>query len=665
MKRSQLNILILAVYLVLAVLLLAGTVAISAQMIAEANKVETPDADDKFSAYDILIGDEISLFVGQETVIVPYLMSVDGTIKNTRFEYKSSTDSIKVDNLGNISVLSDPKEEAYITITDQKTGTSKTVKVNVVSSLSSVLGILDASGNLIKNGSTQTFTAGKSVELTVNTEPKNLSVEGLYTITMTDPDGVAKQVFEISGRHNKITLNPIGIGEGKMTIVIKSSEGEILNETTFDFNINMENKKLSDEILDRSGMSLMVGNDFNSITTLTIDDSITDMNTLSILTNLKTVFISSSKVMTLKNLKSDVTYKIPANLFLTYCQSASWKDHLYNMLPYNASNENDLYVVYHDENNGNISYDRITSGLSFPQYAEVNGQKHTGWLNLKGQAVSTASVKMSKESLHLKAEWTSVYCTIVYHVRLYGDEFTEVWSFDSSKSLKDITTFQHYIPKNGFQFLGWTTSSANNPTASDVTYAPNQPYTDIKGADGTTIHLYDVWEAFEYTIRLEVPNGFFYTGDISDVTARGESYVLPELVIYDEGYVFSGWEWTNPEGKKVTLNAGTNTTALATRDGEVVTLTAKIGQYRYMIAFEYEGAIMLDRNGDEQKNSCSMSFNYHDSYEVPSPWTEDGKDFLYWKDNKGRVYYPGDSIYQLAFSADGSPVRLVFTAYWG
>ena len=233
MKRSQLNIIILAVYLVLAVLLLAGTVAISAQMIAEANKVETPDADDKFSAYDILIGDEISLFVGQETVIVPYLMSVDGTIKNTRFEYKSSTDSIKVDNLGNISVLSDPKEEAYITITDQKTGTSKTVKVNVVSSLSSVLGILDASGNLIKNGSTQTFTAGKSVELTVNTEPKNLSVEGLYTITMTDPDGVAKQVFEISGRHNKITLNPIGIGEGKMTIVIKSPEGEVLNETTF------------------------------------------------------------------------------------------------------------------------------------------------------------------------------------------------------------------------------------------------------------------------------------------------------------------------------------------------------------------------------------------------------------------------------------------------
>ncbi len=664
MKRAQLNILILAIYLVLAVALLGSTVMLGAQMIAAEKDVEIPDTDDKFSAYDILIGDEISLYVGQETVIVPYLMSVDGTIKNTRFEYSSSTEAIKVDNLGNISVLSDPEGEAYITITDQKTGTTKTVKVNVVSSLSSVLGILDASGHLIQNGSNHTFTTGKAVELTVNTEPKGLSVEGLYTVKITDSKGTEKQAFQVSGKHNKITLNPVGIGAGKIKIVISSPEGEILNTTEFGFNINMENKSLSDEILDRSGMTLMVGRDFDSITTLTIDDSITDMNTLSILTNLRTVYIESSRVMTLKNLKSSVIYKVPVNLFLNYCQSDSWKDYVYSILPYNTSNENDIYVVYHDENNGNISYDIINSSLSFPQYSEINGQKHTGWLNTKGEAVSTASIKMAKDSLHIKAQWTSVYCTIVYHVRLYGDEYTEVWTYDASKGLKDITTFPNYVPKNGYQFLGWTTSTTSNPTAYDVNYAPNQPFTDIPATDGLTIHLYDVWEAFEYYIRLTAPDGFSFSGDMSDILVRGESYVLPELVIYDQGYIFSGWEFVDKNGKTITLEAGENNTALATEDGEIVVLTAKIGQYRYMISFSCDGAFMLDKDGDEVANGCSISFNYHDSYDVPIPWTNDGKEFLYWKDNKGNIYYPGSKIHQLAFSEDGSPVRLVFTAYW-
>ena len=125
------------------------------------------------------------------------------------------------------------------------------------------------------------------MQLTVSTQPSGLSVEGLYTVEIADSKGNKKQAFEVSGKHNKITLNPVGIGDGEISITIKSPEGEILNKTEFNFTINMENKKLSDEILDRSGMSLMVGSDFNSITTITIDNSITDMNTLSILTNLK------------------------------------------------------------------------------------------------------------------------------------------------------------------------------------------------------------------------------------------------------------------------------------------------------------------------------------------------------------------------------------------
>ena len=664
MKRAQLNILILAIYLVMSIALLAGTLTLGSQAIVAENEVEIPEDSDKFSAYEILIGDEITLFVGQETVIVPYLMSVDGTIKNTRFEYESSTSAIKVDSLGKISVLSDPNGDAFITITDQKTGTTKTVKVNVVSSLSSVLGILNSCGSLIQNGSHHTFTTGKPVELTVSTQPSGLSVEGLYTVEIADSNGNKKQAFEVSGKHNKITLNPVGIGGGEISITIKSPEGEILNKTEFNFTINMENKKLSDEILDRSGMSLMVGSDFNSITTITIDNSITDMNTLGILTNLKTVYIESNQVVALKNIKSTVTYKVPANVFLNYCQNSSWSKFVYNLLPYNTSNDKDIYVVYHDENNGNISYDHINSSLSFPQYSEINGQKHKGWTNTKGEVVTEAVVKNSRDSLHIKAQWTSVYCTIVYHVRLYGDEYTEVWTYDASKSLKDITTFKHYVPKNGYQFLGWTTSTTSNPSAYDVNYAPNQPFTDIPAADGLTIHLYDVWEAFEYYIRLTMPDGFSFSGDMSDILVRGDTYTLPELVIYDSGYIFSGWEWVDKNGKTVTLNPGENNTALATQEGEIAVLTAKISQYRYFIFFNFDGAIMLNKDGEEVKDSCSMPFNYHDSYEIPIPWTNDGKDFLYWKDNNGNYYYPGDSIYQLAFSEDGSLVRLVFTAYW-
>lgn len=656
MKRAQLNLIILATYLALAIGLVFGLISISSQMAAAKNNVDIPEDNGKFAAYDILIADEISFYVGEESVIVPYLMSVDGSIKNTRFEYVSSSDAIVVDNIGNVKVLRDPGEDAFITITDQRTGATKTVKVKVISSLSAVLGILDSSGHLIHNKN-QSFITGKSVTYTVNTEPKGLDVSGLCSVSITDKNGNAKSAFEISYERNTIKLNPVGIGAGHVVITVKSPDGEVLNKTEFDFNISMENKALSDELLNRSGVSLMVGSDFDNITTVTINSSITDMKTLNILSNLKTVIINSASVVNLKNINSKITYKVPYSSFLDYCQSDAWRDHIMNLVPYDQSNESQLFVVYHDTNNGTVEYSAISSDMTLPQYSEIKGQKHTGWKNAKGEAVSAASIKKSKESIHVFTEWTSVYCNIVYHIPLFGDEYSELWSYDENKGLKDITTFPHYEAKNGYQFLGWSTDA----WYEDVTYVNGHPLSEIEGvSDGATIHLYAVWKIFTYTVTFDYDEKGYYTGWLPDaITVSGDSYVLPELSVGD-AYEFDGWELLDSEGKVIKkLKPGENNYPLATEDGQIVTLRASVDEIKYMIRFEFDGANCKDEDGKDVKDSFDISMRYSDEFVAPCPWM-DGKEFLYWKASNGNIYYHGDVITGLSRQM----VLIKFTAVW-
>ena len=654
MKRAQLNIIILAIYLALGIGLLAGLLSFGSQMSAVKDNADAPVDSGKFTAYEILIADELSFYEGQETVIVPYLMSVDGSIKNTRFEYTSSTDAITVDNVGNVKVLRDPGTDAYITITDLKTGATKTVKINVISSLSSVLGILDSTGHLI-NGNKQSFTTGKAVQYTVNTEPAGIDISGLCSVKIYDNTGKEKSAFEVSYSRNTIKLNPVGIGEGRMVITVKNDEGEVLNTTEFDFSIHMENKSLSEEILNRSGLSLMVGSDFNSINTLTIDGSITDMSTLNILTNLKTLYINSSSVVNLKNLRTGISYRVPESVFLNYCQSDNWKDYLGNILPYNTNDTSKLYVVYHDSNNETINYAQISKDMNLPQYNELNGQKHTGWLNAKGEAITAANVRNAKDSLHIYAKWTSVDCKIVYHIDIFGEEYTENWSYDKVKGLKEITSFPKYKPLNGYQFLGWSTSS----WSYDVVYVNGQPLAELSGVgDGATIHLYAVWDIFTYYIEFRNYDDSPYTGNLPGrITVEGgDSYVLPDYIV-GAGYEFDGWRC---EEKGKTLQPGENTYPLADEDGQVVILYAKVDESKYMIRFDFDGASCLNKDGNEVRNSFDISLKYSDTYTVPIPY-KDGYDFLYWKDAKGNIYYGYSIIGQLSNQMVLITLTAVFT----
>ena len=635
MKRATINITILAVYLVLVVALLVGIFTCCTQMIAEQKKSDVVEDNGKFSSFDIIINDEITLFLGQETVLAPYLMSsVDGTIKSTKFEYSSSCPEVTVDNMGKLKAVGEPKEDAIITIVDIKTGTETKIKVKVLTSLGQILGILNGSGLIGSNQ--QSFVYGEETQLTVSTEPKDYDIKDICDITVTDKNGKTKNVFDINVVKNKINLTPIGIGEGKMTVSFKNEDGGILKEISFDFKIDFDNDKLSDAILESSGIALMEQSDFAKVTSLTLEseDNVTDMNDLSQFTGLKTITLASTKVMTLNNLRNNVTYRVHGSVYENYYAQSEWRSLGNRLVPCDPNDDSAVYVVYHNTNSDASAVKCLKVGESAPTYSNDKGQRHNGWVDENGTRVNPGSVT---KTTHLYSEWLPLNFTIVYHVD--NKTYSEKWSYTNT-TLKKVTSIPGYTAKPGYVFTGWCTSSSRD----FVSFSPDTAFTALNSyvTEGGEIHLYDVWESIEYTIRFQITMGIGVSTH-SDIKVVGaSSYYLEDLYVIGTGYSFEGWE--TPDGK--ILKPGTNYDTIATANGQVVVLKAKLTEITYFIKYDLKGGYYIDENGKKQNKIPDANLLYNDQYTIPKAY-KDGYYLAYWQGNDGQQYYPGNVVSRL------------------
>lgn len=663
MKKSILNIIILAIYSLLVAVLIIGV----AMLASASMKYEGPEQveNEKFEKHEIMFSDEMWLYVGQKAVITPYLMSTDGSLATTRFHYKSDCEQIKVDQNGTVEVLADPGKEATVTIEDKtKAGVTKEVKIKIVSSLSSVLGVLTHDGHLITSVDSQKFILGTTYSLKVNTIPQGIDVEGLCYITVTDRSGVEKDAFEISYDKNNILLTPVGLGSGTFHIEIISKEGNKMYDGDMAFSIAMENSTISDTILAGSSETLMVGSDFDKVTKITIDSSIKDMNNLSMLSKLKTVIIDSSSVLSLKNINPAITYMVPVSVFSRYCDSSTWSSHIGSVLPYNPSNSNTKYIVYHDTRDDSVECVTIGGNFTFKQFDNYNGQKHTGWKDKDGNQLLESNVRYATESLHAYSIWSASEYTIVYHLRRFDRIVNENWQYGEQRAFKDVTTFTGYTAKKGYKFVGWTTSSISNPTADNVDYFPGTKYKNLASEDGAVIHVYDVWEVLEYTIAFDLPEGYtITTGNLNSINVTyGEEYILPDLTVSEKGYYFSGWQTTS--GK--TLNPGKNTAPLTDVDGETVHLMAKISEVLYFIKIDFNGGRGFDENGTEiLEPTGTIRLKYTDEYLLPI-LEKDGVKMRYWVCSyNGNKYAPGSVISQIYGEVLEDSIPLIeFVAYW-
>ena len=654
MKRAS-NLVILAIYLALSIVLLLGVVSVCSAM-ASAPKVDAPADNGEFKAYEIMINDEIYVYVGQQTVLSPYLMSIDGTIAETRFEYSSSNAAVTVDNYGNVNATDAPDGDCYITIRDRRTDTSKQVKVHVISDLEHVTGVVNSNNTLVSKNS-QTYISGKTYRLTVKTEPAGADISGLCTVTVTNNSGAEKKAFDISYERNQIILTPVGLGSGKVKIEIESKSGESLYSIEYDFNIKMESDSLTSEILNQSGIGLMTGSDFNNITSLTItpDMGVSDMSSLGILKNLRQVTLDSYSVIQLDNINPDITYRVPVDVFSEYTQSEKWKESIGCVIPYSTSDEGTRFVIYHNTKDGSIWAETINNSMSFNMFSEQEGEKHSGWKDANGKTYSINELRQSRNSVHLYSVWEPISFRIVYHVRLYGVEEYEMWVYDGEKTLKDITTFEGYEPISGHQFIGWTTSEDSGMYDGAFDFFSNASYLDISAYDGGEIHLYDVWDVFEYNIECRVDDNisYNYIGD-SWINVRGQSYVLPDLEIYTAGYHLDCW--LAPDGTE--LEPGENTYGLGTTDGETVTLTAVIEQNQYMIMFNLNGGSATAWDGEPIDDHDTLGLFYYEEYTLPVAY-KDGYYFVGWKDSGTGAIYSGGQVISMLRGDYGDGVYMV------
>ena len=647
MNRTKSKITILSVYGALALVLIVGIlVVIIGALSIKPEEPDEPKTTQKESA-EIMFSDEITLFLGQTTTLSPYLMTTDGSITMSKFSYKSSCDDIVVDAAGNIVANAEPSGKATVTITDTKSQATKEIKVNVISALSTVLNVETHTGDKIGSVDSQVYVKDQKQELVVNTRPANVDIEGLCDVTITDKNGNVKNAFEVSFEQNKIVLNPVGIGEGILNVTVRNGEGRVIYDKDLEFAINMQNKSVSDAILSSAKKDLMVGDDFATITSLTVDSSITDLNSLDMLTSLKTLYIDSYSVVNMRNLRDDVEYYVLESAFNSYVSSNTWREYWSRIYPYDKNDKTAFYVIYHNGTDA-VEYEKVTNSFSkLRTYSyEQDGKKFKGWIDSNGSEVTITNLKNNKKSVHAYSDWRGITYTVVYHIRQLGLEYTEQWTYDKDNGhkLKDIMTVPGYKVQRGSTFLGWTQSNRQNPTEYDVGYQPNSICPDFVGvSDGDTIHLYDVWKINRYYISFAIPTDLPFAVYDSFSTIEvycGSEYELPMINNTEEGYEFKGWATSGG----VVFKPGVNNEILSTEDGKTITLTAVFKGIPSFYRFSsLNGGYFVDENMDKRTEGYTKTLHYGDEYKLPTAYCE-GKTFKGWK-IAGTTYSAGDIYY--------------------
>ena len=540
------------------------------------------------NGYTIAVDDEITVYAGDTYTLVPFLVREDGTVEESRFRYTPSTDDIRVSDEGVVSVVSvpDPGEEVTIALFERNTSASATVRVNVVSRLSNVLGITfsDAEGNKTLISGEQDLLFGEQYSIDVVTEPKNVALEDYCTITVTDGAGREKQPFGVSFDGPHVSLFVGGLGTGTLKIKIVDDDGGILYESSLVFTVRTANETLGGEILRSEGAELLSAEEVASVTRITLSAAEGDLSELRYLASLRTVVLAADAVAVFENAPQNVCWRVPVSLFNDYIGSEDWAERAGSLIPYDRSAD-ELYAVYHGAGSEgtDIAYARIGAGYTLPTEPQHSGYINTGWTDSAGNAVTAEVVRAVEENgIHLYAVWEPVEFTLVYNVRGEADQFTETWNFDTEQPLADLADFSDKAI-TGYKFSGWSTDSKSG-LYDEPDYKVGESYGELTAESGGVIQLYDVWEPITYTLRFAVePDADPTVGSGNEKELKyGESYVMPKGVRF--GYTFEYWEFGDEQYEE-----GDIVSNLSAEDGAVVELYPEWTENSYTVRFDPSG----------------------------------------------------------------------------
>ncbi len=140
------------------------------------------------------------------------------------------------------------------------------------------------------------------------------------------------------------------------------------------------------------------------------------------------------------------------------------------------------------------------------------------------------------------------------------------YTIGKARALPKVQKELKWAPRKGYDFLGW----ARTANATTAQYTDGQSLKDLTKTAGATVHLYAVWKAHHYIVRLHRNN----SKNDGATTGRAFDYdqvrflpTMAELKWVRSGYMFLGWSQAQ-SSSTVKYADGLNVFNLSANDGE-------------------------------------------------------------------------------------------------
>jgi len=206
--------------------------------------------------------------------------------------------------------------------------------------------------------------------------------------------------------------------------------------------------------------------------------------------------------------------------------------------------------------------------------ATRTGYSLLGWFTAaSGGSQVTTSTKVTA-NVTFYAHWKENAAPAqTYILRLHrnnsprdGATAGRTYTIGKARALPKVQRELKWAPRKGYDFLGW----ARTADATTAEYADGQSLKDISTTPGVTVHIYAVWKAHKYIVRLHRNNS------VNDGATTGRAFdydqvrflpTMAELKWVRSGYMFLGWSQAQ-SSSTVKYADGLNVYNLSPNDGE-------------------------------------------------------------------------------------------------
>ena len=231
-----------------------------------------------------------------------------------------------------------------------------------------------------------------------------------------------------------------------------------------------------------------------------------------------------------------------------------------------------------------VTYDDLYGELPVPT---KTGYTFNGWKLSNGTKIKKSdTVKITSDS-NVIAQWIANKYTVNYfngNTKLGSSNHV----YDQEKALTLISTLNG--SKKGYHFKGWSKLAGNNT----VSFTDGQIVKNLSNGNNSSVNLYAVWEANEYTVN------YYFEGNL--IGTSHHVYDSPsnltssdDLHVNKTGYYFSGWSKKEDLSGDLLLDEQ-SVTNLTDEENGVVNLYAVMSANTYKVNYYDRGNLVGTSN---------------------------------------------------------------------